>query len=300
MPGCNKVFYSVLGGCLAAGLWISIGVAQDSLQEKPERDRSDQGIAAGSEASNDAAQSKTRGDAANNAQSLPGAATPNQEESEEPCSPRCQAAEKRAIDDLAAQQSMAASTASMTETAWVQVGIGVAALVLLGFTVFFTWRTAQQTEGMLKEAGKTTKAAEATVALTKETAAQELRAYVSLGTKGLYSTDDRPKMQVTNFGNTPATKVYIWRDIVDKAPAEFVYSGGHFIARNIMIQPKQDMFFFWADSMREREYRLLYGYIEYDDIHGRRWRSRFAWHHIHDTLYVPLEEHNDEIEITEA
>lgn len=297
MPGCKIAFYGVLGGCLAATLWISVGLAQDSLQEKPETAQSHQGITAESDAPNDTAQSETRGDAANNAQSLPGTI---QEELNGPCGPRCRAAEQRAIDDLAAQQSMAASTASMTDTAWIQVGVGVAALVLLGFTVFFTWRTAQQTEGMLKEAEKTTKAAEATVALTKETAAQELRAYVSLGTKGLYSTDDRPKMQVTNFGNTPATRVYIWRDIVDKKPTEFGYSDGGFIARNILVQPKQDMFFFWANSMREREYRLLYGYIEYNDIYGRRWRSRFAWQHIHDTLYVPLEEHNDEIEITEV
>jgi hypothetical protein len=136
------------------------------------------------------------------------------------------------------------------------------------------------------------------VKVSREAARQQMRAYVGLGTKGLYSTDNKPKMQITNFGATPAMKAMVWRKIVDAPPTVFDYTGDFYIEKNIMIQPRQDIHVFWGKSMEERDGRFLYGYIEYTDIHGKRWRSRFAYQHRGCAWYTRHDEHNDEIEIT--
>ena len=140
----------------------------------------------------------------------------------------------------------------------------------------------------------------------KDTAKKELRAYVAIGKKGLYSTEykgvQRPKMQIDNSGNTPAKDVTAWKNIVDKPPAMLgdssCYCDGEVLVKNIMLHPRQELPLFWADNLQQREGKFLFGYIEYTDIYERRWRFRFAYQHMSDTWYQLYQEHNNEIEVT--
>lgn len=73
--------------------------------------------------------------------------------------------------DLAAQQSMADSTAGMEQTAWI-------ALLLTAIGVILVWLTLYYTKQTLREAQETTKAANASVVVAREVGSDQIAAAV--------------------------------------------------------------------------------------------------------------------------
>lgn len=82
--------------------------------------------------------------------------------------------------DLAAQQSMAKSTAWMNYAAWVAAILTFVGVVLLAGTLRYTKKAAISADEMVNQARLTTKAADETVRITKEIGERELRPWVAL------------------------------------------------------------------------------------------------------------------------
>tara|TARA_E500000318_G_C3565302_1_gene215388 strand:+ start:2274 stop:3260 length:987 start_codon:yes stop_codon:yes gene_type:complete len=116
--------------------------------------------------------------------------SPSEEES---CGPRCQAAEDREDRDLAAQESMAASTVEIANLTLWQAGIGAAGLVFLGFTLYLTRES-------LAEARRATEAAEDSLEAMRE----QTRAYLLPQDVDFTFKDQCPHMRLkmVNTGNT--------------------------------------------------------------------------------------------------
>jgi hypothetical protein len=105
--------------------------------------------------------------------------------------------------DLKAQQDMSAWAFGML---WVS-GIG---LMLSALGVWFIWETLKSTRAALVEAKNATKAAEATVRVTEDSARRQLRAYLIATPKGLTLTatgDVSALIQIKNTGQTPAYRI---------------------------------------------------------------------------------------------
>lgn len=221
MSNRYRLPYVAFGGFLAVFLGVGLALAQEPSPETPQAVERSQGVSAESPAPKEPAP-KQPGKAEQAAPAPPPARTfKEQRGTDESCDARCQATEQRQKNDLVAQQSMADASASMTSSAWFQVGIGGGALILLGFTVYFTWRAAQYTKRMLKQAEKTTKAAQAAIKATDKTAERQLRAYVFLESSVLEQHQPRNEWKIgtkfKNFGQTPAYNMTLTveRSIVD-------------------------------------------------------------------------------------
>jgi hypothetical protein len=112
--------------------------------------------------------------------------------------------------DLNAQEAMAKWALWMV---WVTAGTAALtflSLILIGFTLRYTRKAAEHTEGMLTEARSTTKAANETVALTRQMGFVQSRAYVGFSEMvGKLTPDGRIVVwaQIRNAGQTPATRV---------------------------------------------------------------------------------------------
>ena len=109
--------------------------------------------------------------------------------------------------DLAAQQSMANATLGMEWATWLMT-------LLTLFAVILIYRTLHATKETLNEAGKATaaaiagtKAAQDTVAVTRETANRQLRAYISTSLATISGFPGEPKVTIgfKNSGQTPAS-----------------------------------------------------------------------------------------------
>ncbi len=104
--------------------------------------------------------------------------------------------------DMAAQYLAAESAASMDRSGWVTMIFTVIGALLIGGTLWFTHAT-------LKEASKTTKAANDTVRATRKNSERELRAYVCIRNprfSGFFDLSKPAKLTATvnNIGSTPA------------------------------------------------------------------------------------------------
>lgn len=104
--------------------------------------------------------------------------------------------------DLAAQQSMADSTVSLENSAWLTVG-------LTGLGVALLWWTLSLTRETLREAKEATRAAQETVITTREVGRDQSRAYLHVDrVEFFWGNADmkapRARIYVKNSGQTPA------------------------------------------------------------------------------------------------
>lgn len=216
---------------------------------------------------------------------------------EEACGPRCQAAEQRENDDLTAQQSMATSTVEIVTATWWQVGIGVVALLLLGFTVHYTRKAAAHAQGA-------NEAANAVVAVTREIAEKELRAYLSLTPAGVHFDGEVLSVSVTqrNHGQTPAKNVqyfgvinvlpYPLLDDHDFPTPNFerdtnvIAPGDEFtVRRQYRVITHETLDEFRAND--ERPYFI--GALRYEDIYGEVRKTFVCWSYGPDDLSWALD-----------
>jgi hypothetical protein len=126
----------------------------------------------------------------------PSAPTNNGIEPESPCGPRCQAAEQREIDDLAAQESMALSTEGLLGLTLWQTVIGGFGLGALAVTILLTVRA--------------TNAAVDSNRIARESAERQLRAYVNITAAFITPGNGRTiciTIRYKNAGQTPAYRV---------------------------------------------------------------------------------------------
>lgn len=143
---------------------------------------------------------------------------------EEPCASRCQTAEQREKDDLAAQQSMAASTLEIADLTYWQAAIGAAGLGMLGLTLYLTQKS-------LAEARRATRAAEGSL----ETMREQTRAYLTPGEIVEFTFREQcPHVRLTMI-NTGSTGTRETRHL-----AWIYFSGGLSCPRDETIRAKQN------------------------------------------------------------
>lgn len=139
------------------------------------------------------------------------------------------------IRDLKAQEGMALWAEAMFWATGAAVILTFAGIVLIRYTLKYTKIAAGHTEEMLNEARKTTKAAEETVVVTRESTERQLRAYVHIKEGKRHDDGDKPRFILTahNTGQTPAHDVTFWILIVTATqegdpPAPLVKQPGRF------------------------------------------------------------------------
>ena len=151
----------------------------------------------------------------------------------------------------------------------------------------------------------------------EDTARRQLRAYVghkpggalfepvliksAQGEIGLHDIGPVKYFEM-NHGQTPADNVEMHVCIIEGTDAPERFSGP-FKKQKVMrtIHPKRGIGKIVGTEKREEAF-FLYGYVDYDDCFGGKWRRRFAFAHHARTGQLPTEdewvahhEHNDEI-----
>jgi hypothetical protein len=127
---------------------------------------------------------------------------------------------QREKDDLLAQQEMAKWARLMFYAAAISTILTLAGVILLGFTLAYTKWTLDEAKNATKaalsavsEAEKTTKAAEASVNVTRDIGEAQVRAYVRIADAKLEFTtsDGHPLIQIfaANSGQSPARN-FVW------------------------------------------------------------------------------------------
>ena len=203
MPDRGRLYRVALGGCLAAVLWASGVQSQQNAEEPPPPVQEGQGVAGQAPApQHDGSEGADRQQPPA-AQMMP-AAPPVEHEAaaDPPCGPRCEAAEKREDADLVAQQSMARSAAELLSLTESQLYVGGAGIFLLVVTIGFTIRA--------------TNAAVEANRIARESAEQQLRAYVYVVESSLEWKDNRilkVTVKTKNAGQTPAYSRSDWISI---------------------------------------------------------------------------------------
>ena len=198
MFSSNRLFGVAAGGILAVFLWASCGLAaSDSTPPNDAKiaapiEQSDGPPKNSPDPKKPAQEQQPNGDdSATNSQPEP--PTIQRQDQETPCDARCQAAEKREGDHLAAQQSMARSTERLLGLTKWQTIVGGIGLVLLVATVVYTHMSYR---------------------LTAKTTQSQLRAYVFVE----WATRNFPEalggnwvidVKIANDGETPAKNVMI-------------------------------------------------------------------------------------------
>ncbi|MBI4183974.1 MAG: hypothetical protein HY521_08270 [Proteobacteria bacterium] len=102
---------------------------------------------------------------------------------------------------------------------WVMAFFGVIATCISIWAVILLWRTLSVTRKAVEESRRATKAAEDAVAITKTTAEQQLRAYMSVKDNGLAWELNRTiwaSIGIENCGQTPAYQVKGWLGLGDE------------------------------------------------------------------------------------
>lgn len=209
--------------------------------------------------------------------------------------PDSEVEQKRAEDDLGAQKEMALWAFWMFIAASVGVALTAAGIILIWRTLVHTARAAVHTEGMLREAEKTTSAANAAIATANESSERQLRAYVQAQAPTIidFTVGKAPliKYWASNTGQTPARRFrhktgWCFVEDPDTFPVRGIFPfnlkgsvieiGGGDRSQQYTFLPtvRQDIF----DAVRNGgKCILFFGVISYRDIFGRNRRSVFRY-----------------------
>jgi hypothetical protein len=197
--------------------------------------------------------------------------------------------ERRADDDLKAQQEMANWTFWMLVVAGLQLGFGIGGIWLV-------YQTLKATRDAVREAEEATKAANASVAIAADSADRQLRAYVDVD-EALLRWNGGKNMEFVlicrNTGQTPAKSFDIWyvidigdannaNDTMDKesltknGPWNSL-GGGRSLS--VRISPDNSDILERNDVIKNLESLIYFrGFVRYEDILGTIYESEFIFH----------------------
>lgn len=197
--------------------------------------------------------------------------------------------DQRAEHDLSAQERMAEWAFWMMVVTAITTGLTAVALWFIKGTLDATRKT-------VGEAENATKAAQDAVAITREAAEQQLRAYLAIdGFRGDIKNTDGPfqlglSLRFKNLGQTPALRVFSNFNIMfgpaTGTPKDFDFPPGTggvgFGYMPVGMEHTSGVQWlsgeFTSDLLAKRRVCLFYGFIDYDDVfeHTPRRRTEFC------------------------
>ncbi|MEX0693564.1 MAG: hypothetical protein WD075_03875 [Rhodospirillales bacterium] len=160
------------------------------------------------------------------------------------------------IRDLIAQEGMALWAERMFWATLAAVILTLVGVFLICRTLSETRRAANYTKGMLREARKTTKAAEETIAVTREIGQKQIRAYITITEVWAHLAEDNTiclRIEISNTGASPTKRLEIaikatccqfehWRDDVPSEMGRTTFNtddipagGGNTVEKNIRV-----------------------------------------------------------------
>lgn len=138
-----------------------------------------------------------------------------------------------------------------------------------------------------------------------KTARYQLRAYMSVLNDGTCfdPTNRKVKIFMTNYGQTPALDASMRVCILDHAPDTDVELDdskcGDPVVGPQWVQPHQKFGKIVGQKDADQDF-FIYGFVDYKDIFGGKWRARFAYSHeamrifSGDDRWIAHKSHNDE------
>lgn len=168
---------------------------------------------------------------------------------------------------------------------WGMAIFGVIATILSGIAVFLLWKTLQITRAAVREAENATRTAHDAVSVTRDTARQQMRAYIGIKKAWMQWLGQELWAIVAfeNMGQTPAYNGTNWMTAC-KDPAHFPRTPPPYESRFTLgprapmeihvcvpnVQPKD------TENMTGANPRIfVWGEIEYTDVFGSRWRTSY-------------------------
>ena len=272
--------YVALGGCLAAFVFVACPtLSQENVSELRPTVNESEGMAAQSPLPKENSTQNTDRHQFPSAQLAPNPVSHEEPETKQTCDTRCQEAEDREKADLVAQRSMADSTREMVRITKWQLYIGGAGVFLLVITIAFTIRA--------------TNAAVEANRIARETARRELRAYVSVTSKGVRFDGDNLVIYfvLDNAGQTPAKNIrfsavacvlpqrlpgdFVIPNPIFKDDSYYLYPG---VKHTLNFRPHQPIIKDHIPLIKENgEAVYFFGILEYTDIFDVRQTTRVCW-----------------------
>jgi hypothetical protein len=223
--------------------------------------------------------------------------------------------QQQAIDNIKAQRAIAKWAKITAVIAGIDTIVTFIGVVLVGFTLDATRRAAS--------------AAVQTVEHMRGSTHTELRAYIGIRNNGTVfvpmiarvATGGEPVEAVRtekngtiaiytlNYGKTPARNAAMYFHIMDgDSPSSELNDGLCKLGANPQILHPGQSFGKILGERKPFEPFFIYGYVDYSDIFGHRWRFRFAYSHDYKRLsdpkgrndeWIAHTEHNDEQDMGE-